>query len=305
VQWTGENYTAPYSLIGDSSWSDYTVAADVLLEQSGQVELLGRAEAQGLNDNGLAAYHLFVSDTGAWSIQRSDIVPNGSDTKWSFSTLTSGTQPPLGIGTWHRLALGFQGDTVTAGLDGAVLGSATDSDYGSGLAGLGVGGYYGAQFANFSVTPGTVPTLSGTYQLKNVNSGQLMDTSQAQPADTTAVIQSPSDGGTDQQWTIAPVGDGYYSITSANPGPNNTVASLDIYAFSPTAGTPLQMYHASGGSNQEWSIAPTSGGAYAIEDRASGYVLGVSGGSTARGANVIQWPADNGTEQQWQLIKVG
>ncbi|MFJ9381136.1 RICIN domain-containing protein [Streptomyces sp. NPDC101455] len=293
VRWTGESYNAPYTLIGAQTWSDYTVAADALLEQSGSVDLIGRAEYQNTNNNGLNAYHLRVSDTGDWSILR-------SDSSWNFTTLASGTGPTLGTGTWHRLALTMQGSTITASVDGTDLGAVvTDTAYGSGLAGLGVLGHYGAQFENFSVTPGTSTTLSGTYQLVNRKSGDLMDASGAGTADGTPVVQWTSNGGSNQQWKVSLKSDGYYTITGIASGKPLTVPKA-----SPVAGTPTQLWTADSGADQEWSITSYADGYVAVENRASGFLLDVSGGSTSRGAAILQWPATNGTNQQWKLVKV-
>jgi hypothetical protein len=294
VRWTNEPYDAPYTLLGTPAWSDYTVAADALLEQSGSVELVGRAEAQNTNNNGLNAYHLRVSDTGAWSILR-------SDSTWTFTTLASGTGPALGTGAWHRLALTMQGTTISASVDGTALGSAvTDASYGSGLAGLGVLGYYGAQFANLSITPATTAALSGTYQIVNRNSGDLIDAAGAGTANGTAIDQWPANGGTNQQWKITANSDGYSSIVGAGSG-----KSLDVPNVSPTPGTPLELWTANGGANQEWSIAPIGGGSFTIESRNSGYVLDVNGGSKTQGASILQWPSSNAANQQWQLVKIG
>src|SRR5207302_2503370 len=49
IRWTNEAYFAPYSLIGDTSWVNYTVSSDVLLEQTGTAEIIGRARLQNRN----------------------------------------------------------------------------------------------------------------------------------------------------------------------------------------------------------------------------------------------------------------
>ncbi|MEY9907269.1 hypothetical protein ABIA35_003498 [Catenulispora sp. MAP12-49] len=158
IRWTGENYDAPYTIIGDNSWSDYTVTSDVMLEQSGSVELLGRVGEQKVENHALDAYHLYVSDTGAWSIKKSYATAGtapGPDDLWAFTELASGTATALGTGSWHTIAFGLQGSTLTASIDGTVVGQATDSSYSTGLTGLGVAGYQTDQFSNFSVTAGS------------------------------------------------------------------------------------------------------------------------------------------------------
>src|SRR5205807_5243664 len=66
---TWDSLTDPHALLGDVSWGNYTVSSDVLLEKSGYAELMGRANSQAYTGaGGLNAYHLRVSDTGAWPI---------------------------------------------------------------------------------------------------------------------------------------------------------------------------------------------------------------------------------------------
>ncbi|MFE5581323.1 ricin-type beta-trefoil lectin domain protein [Kitasatospora sp. NPDC056531] len=147
VRWTNEPYANPYTLMGDGGWSNYTVSAKVLIRQQGSVELLGRVGQQGRNNNGLNAYHLRVSDTGAWSILRSDL-------NWNFTTLAQGTVGALGTDSWHSVALTMQDSNLTAVIDGTAVGSVSDDTFTSGQAGLGVVGYQNDQFARFAVTPG-------------------------------------------------------------------------------------------------------------------------------------------------------
>ncbi len=70
---TWDTLSDPHALLGDVNWSNYTVSSDVLLEKSGYAELIGRASSQSYQGAaGLNAYHLRVSDTGAWSILNSN-----------------------------------------------------------------------------------------------------------------------------------------------------------------------------------------------------------------------------------------
>jgi Glycosyl hydrolase family 59 len=151
IRWTDEASDQPYTLIGDLNWSNYTVSSDVLLEKSGSAaEILGRVGTNALNNNGLDAYHLRLSDTGAWEL-----------TSWNWTTLASGNVTAPGTGT---------------------------SDSG-GQVGLGTAGYYPVEYSDFSVTPGTVPALSGTYTIKNAYSGNLLDAYQNGTANGTLIDQ--------------------------------------------------------------------------------------------------------------------
>jgi Glycosyl hydrolase family 59/Galactocerebrosidase, C-terminal lectin domain len=133
----------PSALLGDVGWTDYTVRIDALLEQAGYVELLGRVGAQGGTPSQLDAFVLRVTDQGAWSIFKA---------KNPTTPLATGTGPALGTNTWHTLALSFHGATVTATIDGTVLGSTTSSSYPAGQVGIATSQWTGVQFDNLAIT---------------------------------------------------------------------------------------------------------------------------------------------------------
>jgi hypothetical protein len=135
----------PFTIIGDLDWSDYRVSADILLEEPGAADLIGRLTGMGGPDT-TNSYVLRVSDTGSWSILK-------TNTKQDDAVLASGTVTPLGVGRWHAVSLEFQGNSLTAKLDGVTLQTISDATYSKGMAGLGVVGYKPAQFDNFKVEP--------------------------------------------------------------------------------------------------------------------------------------------------------
>ncbi|WP_035796189.1 RICIN domain-containing protein [Kitasatospora mediocidica] len=292
IRWTNEPADQPYTLMGDLSWSNYTVSTDVLLQHAGTAELLGRVGTQGRNNNGLNAYNLKISDTGSWTLLK-------SDDAWAFSTLASGSVAAPGLGSWHNLALSFQGSTITARIDGTTVATVTDASYGAGQVALGTGGYYGAQFSNLSITPGPATPLDGTYRLVSANSSQLLDASAGGTADGTPVIQWPANGGANQQWHLASTGDGYYTVTGVPSG-----KALDVPNLSAVPETPLDLWTANGGANQQWLVVPAGGGSYTLESRSDGELLDIDGASLTMGAKAIQWPADGGANQRWQLVPV-
>ncbi|MFI9272827.1 RICIN domain-containing protein [Kitasatospora sp. NPDC052896] len=294
IRWTDETADQPYTLMGDLGWSDYTVSADALLEHAGTAELLGRVGTQGRNNNGLDAYNLRLSDTGVWTLLK-------SDTSWVFTTLASGTVPAPGTGSWHNLALTFQGSTIVARIDGAVVGTVTDGSYGAGQIGLGTGRYYSAQFSNLTITPGSTTPLDGTYRLVNANSSQLMDAADQGTTAGTPIIQWPGNGGGNQQWRLSSTGDGYYTITGVASGER-----LGLPGAGPVVpDTQLALADPSGSPAEQWLVAPAPGGGYTLENRADGQLADVRSASLLMGAGVIQWPADGGANQRWNLVPTG
>jgi len=286
-----EDPSDPYTLLGDVTWSNYTVASDVLLEQAGYVEIMGRIGTIQRSPANMNAYYLRVTDGGAWSILKNSI-------SGTMTTLTAGSIASLGINTWHTLALAFQGSTMTAHIDGTSVGTATDGSYSTGQVGVGVSGWQNAQFANFSVTAnGTANT--GTYSnLVNVNSGLVLDVAGASTTTGGFIVQSPSSGTTSQQWQVVPADSGYYTLVNRNSG-----LVLDVPGWSTSPGAQLEQWTRNGGANQQWQFIGT-GGAYTIVNKNSGLLVDVNGGSTARGAQVIQYTSTGGTNQQWQLVAV-
>jgi O-glycosyl hydrolase len=135
----------PFTIVGDLDWSDYRVSSDILLEQPGAVDIIGRLTGMSGADTP-DSYVLRVSDSGSWSVLK-------TSTKQEEAVLASGHVSPLGVGAWHGLSLEFQGGSLTARIDGVALPAVSDSSYSKGMAGLGVVGYTLAHFDNFNVDP--------------------------------------------------------------------------------------------------------------------------------------------------------
>jgi glycosyl hydrolase family 59/glycosyl hydrolase family 59 (putative galactocerebrosidase) len=133
----------PSALLGDVGWTDYTVRVDVLLEQPGYVELLGRVGAQGGTPAQLDAFVLRVTDRGGWSLLKA---------KNPATPLASGAVTPLGTNRWHTMSLSFKGSTITAAIDGGTVGTVTNTSYPAGQIGIATSQTIPVQFDNLSVT---------------------------------------------------------------------------------------------------------------------------------------------------------
>ncbi|MFJ4680367.1 ricin-type beta-trefoil lectin domain protein [Kitasatospora sp. NPDC088783] len=285
VRWTDEPYNAPYTFLGDAAWSNYTVATDVLLEQPGTVEVLGRVMRQGKNNNGLDGYHLRVGDTGAWSIVKTDL-------GWRTTTLASGTTTALGTGRWHTIALTAQGSTLTARIDGTAVGSANDSTYPSGLAGLGVGGYQTDQFDDFAVTPGTDATprsgrTASALPGKCVAAGAVSATN-ADDNGNPAQLRGCADRA-DQQWVWA------------NGALSHHGLCLDVVGASTANLTKVDLWECNGGANQKWQPQPDGTLRSALPAAGSGICLDDPGYDTTDGTQLIVYTCNGGANQRWQL----
>jgi len=143
IEWQDDSDA--FTLLGDPSWTNYTVSVDAELSKPGTLELIGRAGIQKRPQSHQQGYYFRVSDTGEWTLFRSN-----SDGKHTM--LGQGSITALGVSSFHRLGLTFHNDQIVASLDGKRITALTDSSYGAGQIGIGLVGYDTDQFDNLSIT---------------------------------------------------------------------------------------------------------------------------------------------------------
>jgi O-glycosyl hydrolase len=278
IYWTSQ-LAEPYALLGDVSWTNYTVSSDVMLERSGYAELIGRASAYPHEFPGnLDAYYFRVSETGSWSIL-------SNSTSGTVRTLASGSVSALGTGRWHTLALTFSGSTITATIDGTAVASTNDATWRAGQVGYGTGQGVTAQFDNLTVTPGSGGTGGSSGVLRGVGSSRCLDVPNAGQSDGTFVQIWDCNGGANQQWTL----------TSSNELIVYGSKCLDVPGHATAAGTRVQIWTCNGGANQQWRVN-ADGMVVGVE---SGQCLDVTGAATANGSTVEIWTCNGGANQRW------
>jgi len=269
----------PHALVGDLGWSNYRLSSDALLEQTGHVELIGRATWTFRNPNGVNAYHLRVSNTGTWSLFRN----NAANTR---TTLRSGTAAALGTNAWHNLALTFSGSTITAQIDGVTVATVTDSTWSLGQVGIGTGQTETAQFDNLSVTPVAGPAPPDTGRLVGIGSGRCLDVSAASQVNGAQLVIWDCNGAANQQWTR--LSNGGLRVYGSK--------CLDVPGHSTTRGTAVVIWNCNGGANQQWRANP-DGTLVGVE---SGLCLDVTGAGTANGTKVVIWTCTGADNQRWR-----
>ncbi len=277
---TWDALSDPHALLGDVGWSNYTVSSDVLLEQSGYADLLGRANSQDYTTTGgLNAYHLRVADTGAWSIL-------SSSTSGSVTTLAHGTVAALGTNRWHTLGLTFAGSTVSAVIDGAAVGSVNDYTFAGGQVGYQTAQTETAQFDNLSVTPGSGGGNGGTTStIVGVASGRCVDVpNQSQTAGTQVELWD-CNGGSNQQWTS----------TSSHELRVYGGDCLDASGAGTAPGTKVDIWACNGGSNQQWTVNANG----TITGVQSGLCLDATGNGTGNGTLLELWTCTGAGNQKW------
>ena len=137
----------PFSLAGDVTWSDYRVAADVLLVGPGPLTLMGRIDSADVFSDQKAiwpsGYILSLQPDGAWTL---------SSTTYKKTPVTLGTgHAKILADSWHHVELAFQGTRVTAKIDGVDLIRIDDTSHRHGMFGIGTS-WNRAQFDNLTVT---------------------------------------------------------------------------------------------------------------------------------------------------------
>jgi hypothetical protein len=148
-------------------------------------------------------------------------------------------------------------------------------------------------------TAGSGIPSEGVHTLKNGNSSMLMDVSSGSTANGAKIIQWPSNGGTNQQWTLTRVADNVYTLKSVKSG-----LCLDVPNQSTTTGVQLQQWTCNGGANQQWFldlVGSYTGSTYLLAGVGSDLDIGAAGASTTQGAAVDQESGTGATSQQWGL----
>jgi Ricin-type beta-trefoil lectin domain/Concanavalin A-like lectin/glucanases superfamily len=275
IEWDGNS--SPYTIGGNLGWGNYAVSADVLLQQPGAVQIMGRVGTQAsFAPANFNAYYFQVSNTGAWSIVR--------NTTGGATTLASGTTTALGTGTWHHLSFTLNGSSISGAVDGTTVGSVTDSTFAAGMIGLGVSGYQTDQFDNLSVTQNGPPTTTGPI-VAGVNSAKCVDDNAQSTANGTKIQLWDCNSGANQQWTIA--SDGTIRVLGK---------CMDITGAGTANGTLVELWDCNGGANQQWKASNGT-----LVNPVSGRCLDDPGSSTANGTQLDIWDCNGGANQHWTL----
>ena len=147
VEWQNPGRSpAPYAIVGQNTWSDYTVSARVILPPSGTAypapgaTLIARFHGfRGSGVSQFKGYELTIRSTGAWQL-----VASGP----AAVTLAAGS---VTAARAYTLSLSTQGTTISAKINGVLVGAVTNRMYRDGPAGLGSLGYYPVRYPTFTV----------------------------------------------------------------------------------------------------------------------------------------------------------
>ena len=148
----------PYTILGDSTWTDYEVSADIHLDNGGWAGVLGRVSntGSGYGCNPLGYYLRLYAD-GKAALYAADQKKNGDP-----GNLLATTRIRLAKSqTWNNIKLQFKGKKITGFVNNIAVITVVDATYSHGLAGLVTGGENGvrntAMFDQIAITPDNFP----------------------------------------------------------------------------------------------------------------------------------------------------
>jgi Glycosyl hydrolase family 59 len=135
----------PWTLAGDESWSDYHLAADVLVSETGPLALLGRIDSANSFHEGIypGGYVFLLHPDGSWELL--------STNDAAAPVVLAYGQTELSTLQWHHVDLEFHGNQIAVSMDAKPLATVTDKTHAHGMFGLGTGWNQG-QFDNLAVS---------------------------------------------------------------------------------------------------------------------------------------------------------
>ena len=136
----------PFTLAGDVNWTDYVVSVDVLLDQGKEATVMGRIDSANVFEDPKmlwpSGYVLSLRASGEWSLVSAKY-------KQAPETLASGWAA-WEARRWHHVTLRFQGEAITAMLDGRELTSVRSHAHSHGMFAIGSDWSRG-EFDNLSI----------------------------------------------------------------------------------------------------------------------------------------------------------
>lgn len=137
----------PFTMAGDSNWTDYRVAADIRFLSASPAVLIGRIDSADVFQDQSArwpsGYVFSVAPDGFWRLFSSAF-------KKPIVSLGEGSTQ-VDRSAWHQLELRFHGNHLEGVIDGKTLVSIDDASHTHGMFALGTEWNH-VQFDNLSVT---------------------------------------------------------------------------------------------------------------------------------------------------------
>jgi hypothetical protein len=126
----------PYAVIGDRSWTDYSVSAKIEFPSgsasTAAASVQGRIESvvdEVFDFSRHGGYEFRIQEDGNWRLRRHyvNVVPNGANYSFSNPDLATGKRTELGTNAWHTIKISFQGSVISLYVDAAPLATCADT----------------------------------------------------------------------------------------------------------------------------------------------------------------------------------
>ena len=123
---------------------------------------------------------------------------------------------------------------------------------------------------------------NGNYVISNYQTGLVIDDPGFSRTNGAFLNMWPTNGGSNQTWTVTNLGNNYVSITSAYNG-----LAVDVYGGSTSSGARIDQWPWSNTSNQIWKVVSMGNGNYELLSQKSGLALGVPAASSGSGSRTL------------------
>jgi hypothetical protein len=159
------------------------------------------------------------------------------------------------------------------------------------------GGTSGVAISELGLLGDTGRTIpDGRYTLTDRLCNKVIGLVNGGTADGTDANQWSWNGGNDQKWDVAYLGNGQYKLTGVASG-----KLLEISGGSTANGAAAQIWTSNNNNWQKWTISPSADGFFKVLNVNSGKSLDVQNNSTADGAAVLQYNDIGASNQQWLM----
>ena len=137
-------------------------------------------------------------------------------------------------------------------------------------------------------------------QIRNRNSGKVLDVCELSTANGTPIHQWEYSNGFNQQWQLALTAGEYCTIVNRHSG-----KVVEVPGHTAHDATTIQQWEYAGGENQQWRMVALGNGYFSFENKLTGKVLEVNESSKGDGALIQQREYRDRDSQQWQVTRIG
>ena len=139
----------------------------------------------------------------------------------------------------------------------------------------------------------SAPLSGHTYQIVNENAGKAMDNYGGSTSSGNPMKLNDISYGASQSWIAQQAGD-YWVFTNSISG-----KYLSMHSNENGSGASVSQFSTTDYPYHQWRVVPTGLGSYTIQNRGSGLMLDVQGGSTTSGTLIVQNGQSSQRSQHW------